>query len=168
MENVSKLAAYFQLFSITTPPDYDYFFGQLIKCGLVGVGDSENGYDVLEKLIESLLRHNFKTDSVRESVFCIGRQLLALGFFRERGALFFHFYLQHYPVYALDDIQIANVRSLQTEFFRTALSLLQLSRTAIRLLVGTNNFEHRVRTLHLPPLLLKYVWRAAEMLTDNF
>lgn len=53
---------------------------------------------------------------------------------------------------------------LAEEFFRKPLSLLQLSRIAIRSSLGMNQFERRVQTLPLPPLLLGYVWRANEML----
>ena len=53
---------------------------------------------------------------------------------------------------------------LLDEFFQKPLSLLQLSRMEIRRLVGMNDFERRLKTLLLPPLLLEYVWRANEML----
>lgn len=56
---------------------------------------------------------------------------------------------------------------LKTEFYRQPLSLLQLSRLQIRCAVAINEFEHRVKTLRLPPALLTYVWRANEMLSPE-
>lgn len=58
------------------------------------------------------------------------------------------------------------LRPLLLEYFHKPLSLLQLSRVQIRRSIGLMDFERRVKTLHLPPLLLTYEWRANEMLAD--
>ena len=52
----------------------------------------------------------------------------------------------------------------KNSFELRSLSLLQLSRAAIRRRLGVNDFTRRVQTLPLPPLLRNYVWLANEML----
>ena len=119
----------------------EYFVGQLFRCVWIGIGsDVPDNADVLYELINNLL-YEYLEIPQRESLFCIARQFLALGLFPERGSICFHNYLKRYA--------IASVRSLQTEFFRNPLSLLQLSRAAIRRLLGMNGFERRAQTLPL-------------------
>ena len=103
--------------------------------------------------------------------FRILRQLLALGLFREPES-------EQFWSAQCDGCQYKNPAALVihrqcpllipllNEFLRMPLSLLQLSRMEIRRLVGMNDFERRLRTLLLPPLLLEYVWRANEMLIE--
>lgn len=122
------------------------------------------------------------------SVYRIARQLLALGLFREpepqeaklqqlRWPLRC-FYDEDYSRFIHCDIcrighkqestqECPLVAPLMTEFFRNPLSLQQLSRIEIRRSVGMNDFERRVKTLSLPPLLLSYVWRANELLQNG-
>ena len=155
-KDFSILLALFILFRITNNVHSEYFVGQLIRCGWIGASSyySDDEY-VLYGLIK---RHLVKDHEIlrRESLFRIAHQLLALGIFRERGALNFHYYNS-----------LVCVRSLLTEFLQNSLSLLQLSRAVIRRLLGINDFEHRVQTLPLPPPLLEYVWRANEMLAES-
>ena len=55
---------------------------------------------------------------------------------------------------------------LVREFFSGRLTLQQLSRIEIRRAIGMPHFERRVNALPLPPLILGYVSKAMEMLTD--
>ena len=59
------------------------------------------------------------------------------------------------------------VAPLVREFLSGPLTLLQLARIKIRRLIGVRHFERRVDTLkQLPPLCLRYVARADEMLAE--
>ena len=168
-KNKSVLLALTDMFCIISNADNEYYVGQLILCGLIGVcNDYPDDSPVLSELIYELL--NNKMESLRwESLFRIARQLLALALFRQRGAVLFLFYLKIFFKISEEEerkFPVDNVLSLRTEFFRNPLSLLQLSRAAIRRLFAMNDFERRIKTLPLPPLLLEYVWRANEMLKD--
>ena len=123
---------------------------------------------MLYGLIDELLYE--KADILQwQALFCIARQLFALGHFPQGEECLFHY------MFTLDydfseenerQLPLGSVLSLRTEFFRNPLSLLQLSRTAIRRLLPMNDFERHVQPLPLPPLLLEYVWQANEMLND--
>ena len=166
-KNKSVISALFNMFCTSSNANIEYYVGQLILYGWIGVGNDDPDHaGVLFRLLHQLLLSEL--DLLQwESLFRIARQLFALGLFRQRGESLFHFYL----VIILKHLErkkrkfpVARVFSLRSEFFRNALSLLQLSRASIRCQFGMNDFERRVRTLPLPPLLLKYVWRANEML----
>lgn len=60
--------------------------------------------------------------------------------------------------------ECVHMAPLVKEFLSGPLSLMQLSRIEIRSLIGVRQFERRVNSLKLPPLLLEYVSRANEML----
>ena len=62
--------------------------------------------------------------------------------------------------------ECAVVAPIVCEFFSGPLTLLQLSRVEIRRAIGFRHFERRVNSLQLPPLLLRYVLRADEMLSE--
>ena len=162
-DNISVDAALIKLFCTESNDYIEYFVGQLIRCGFIGVSSdsSDDEYEVLSQVLDLL---SCNVLSKQESAFRIARQLFALGIFRERGALSFHRYLQCNPV---DEARVSSICNLQTEFFRNPLSLQQQSRAAIRQLVGMNDFEGRVQNFPLPPLLLKYLWKADEMLSAS-
>ena len=72
-------------------------------------------------------------------MFRMARQVLALGLSRERGAFAVANYLNKYPDEESKQRHkwsVDCILSLHSEFFRTHLSLLQLSRAAIRCLLG--------------------------------
>ena len=66
-----------------------------------------------------------------------------------------------------ESLMCPRVAPLLREFFSGPLTLLQMSRIEIRLLVGMRQFERRVQQLPLPRILLHYVWRANEMLLHS-
>ena len=160
-QEFTVLLAVFILFRIPGNAQCNYFFSQLVRCGLIGVISNYSAdKNVLYGLFKHLVVKYHKTR--RESLFCIVRQLLALGIFRERGEIYYHYYYRYQSE--------VSVRSLLTEFFQNPLSLLQLSRAAIRQLLGMNDFERSVQTLPLPPVRhcsSSCAWGANEMLFDE-
>lgn len=102
------------------------------------------------------------------------RQLLALGLFRDEDSeMFWSAYCINCSLTKSTHIthrQCSHLAPLADEFIQSPLTLMQLSRIEIRRLVGMNDFKNRMESLQneelLPPMLLKYVWRANEMLFD--
>jgi hypothetical protein len=109
---------------------------------------------------------------------CMVLQLLSLGYGRytefgpvaDAGFIEEHsFLVKHTELTNSEDIPaefIQLVMHLVSVFDSGPLSLQQLSRIAIRRAVGGVHFARRVRTLPLPPPLIRYVTDATEYLDD--
>lgn len=179
-KGLTLLSALIEMFYSCCSDENEFFVGQCIRFGLIGcASDDPDDAAVLSKFVDRAYKWLSCPD--RKQAYDIARQLLALGLLQMGGGLlqfdqcekcyatshpevsyYFvkkeHLQAKCFDVYAL---------SLQREFFEKPLSLLQLSRAAIRRQLGMNDFERRVQTLQLPPLLLEYVWLANEMLADE-
>ena len=134
-----------------------------------------NGWICAQKNEWTCLRVLASHSSDGNVYFRILRQLLSLGLFREADSEQFwsarcEGCSNEHQAALVTRRQCRLLIPLQDEFFRKPLSLLQLSRGEIRLLVGMNYFKERMETLQkmglLPPSLFEYVWRANEMLAD--
>ena len=176
LSSLWALTSMFDFWSIGTidgNPYMECYVAHWIRWGWIGTdSDSTDADHMLTEFIQFLVRYPH-----REANFRIIRQFFALGIFPnvvshsfdddEQG--FFDYYFDVDDQTKREDAHksyVSKVLPLQTEFFRSPLSLLQLSRAAIRQQLGMNDFERRVKTLPLPPLLLEYVWRANEILAD--
>ena len=162
------IIALFDLFDIKkfSLNGIELLFTLWIRLGWLGSADDE--YDdpiAFLWLIESL--HECARHPKREALLRIIRQLYALGLCRDmefplRNCIVCLFQSGFQKSKCLDAMAL----SLRKEFIQNPPSLLQLARMAIRRRLGMNDFERRVKTLPLPPLLLKYVWLANEKLAD--
>ena len=146
-----------------------FYVAQWIQLGWVGTSSSSDASphdaEALPELISVLLENSQQDEYSR----CV-RQLYALGIFRMREVLRsldkLHEIAEEVDVgvFAPRQNYFPRRRFLEMDFVRTPHTLLQLSRVSIRRSVRMSDFERRVQTLLLPPLLLEYVWRANEML----
>ena len=162
---------------------WEYWITRFIKMGLLF---PELGSGSLPTLLYALHKDYAGAES---KFFRICRQLLSLGFFRQpdlsvdvdlqlswaRRCLYNGIDFTEIPCaicrngYLITSTEECPVVApLVCEFLSGQLTLLQLARIEIRRLIGVRHFERRVDSLkqQLPPLCLRYIARADEMLAE--
>lgn len=157
-----------------------YYTAALLRMGLISAGSEGTNYNFRQLLY---IIHKEKESSQDSAAFRVCRQLLALGVFRrpvDADPIVLWTKCCLYGTHRLIQCDFCSegkelstteecpiVARLGSEFFSGPLTLQQLSRIEIRRCIGVRHFERRINTLPLPPLLLEYVSRANEMLTEE-